>query len=68
MRYCFHMATTTKQREIWTTTTKRGQVSYWYFSTRAFRSFRVARDEAELMIATGTGVLVSKPDWIGGAR
>lgn len=60
--------TTTKQREIWTTTTKRGQVRYWHFSTRAFRSFRMARGEAEMMIATGGAVLVSKPDWIGGAR
>lgn len=56
--------TTTKQREIWTTTSKRGQVSYWHFSTRAFRSFRVARDEAELMIATGAAVLVPKPEWV----
>ncbi len=56
---------TTKQREIWTTTSKRGQVSYWHFSTRAFRSFRVARAEAELMLATGAAVLVTKPDWVG---
>ena len=56
--------TTTKQREIWTTTSKRGQLSYWHFSTRAFRSFRVARVEAELMLATGAAVLVGKPEWV----
>ncbi len=55
---------TTKQREIWTTTSKRGQLSYWHFSTRAFRSFRVARAEAELMLATGAAVLVGKPEWV----
>lgn len=55
---------TTKQREIWTTTTTKGQVTYWYFSTRAFRSFRLARAEAELMIATGAAVLTSKPSWV----
>ncbi len=56
--------TTTKQREIWTTTSKRGHLSYWHFSTRAFRSFRVARAEAELMLATGAAVLVGKPEWV----
>lgn len=57
--------TTTKQQEIWTTTTKRGQVTYWHFSHRAFRAFRVARDEAELMLATEAAVLVTKPEWVG---
>jgi len=57
--------TTTKQRELWTTTTKRGQVRYWYFSNRAFRAFAMPRAEAELMLATGTAVLTSKPDWVG---
>lgn len=57
--------TTTKQRELWITTTTRGQVRYWFFSTRAFRSFRMARAEAELALATGAAVLVSKPDWVG---
>lgn len=52
-------------REIWTTTSKNGQVGYYYFSTRAFRAFRMARAEAELMLATGGAVLVSKPDWVG---
>lgn len=55
---------TTKQREIWTTVTKRGQLTYWHFSTRAFRSFRVARAEAELMLATGAAVLIEKPEWM----
>jgi len=57
--------TTTKTRELWITTSKSGQVGYYYFSTRAFRSFRMARAEAELMIATGAAVLVGKPDWVG---
>lgn len=57
--------TTTKQREIWTTTTKSGQTTYWHFSCRAFRAFRMAHDEAELMLATEAAVLVSKPDWVG---
>lgn len=56
---------TTKQWELWITTSKNGRIGYYYFSTRAFRSFRMARDEAELMLATGTAVLVSKPDWVG---
>jgi hypothetical protein len=56
---------TTKQRELWITTSKNGRNGYYYFSTRAFRSFRMARDEAELMLATGAAVLVSKPDWVG---
>lgn len=59
------MTTTTKQREIWTTTTKSGQVTYWYFSTRAFRAFRMARADAELMIATEAAVLTTKPFWVG---
>ena len=58
---------TNKQKELWITTSKRGQVGYYYFSTRAFRSFRVARVEAELMLATGAAVLIAKPDWVGGA-
>lgn len=58
--------TTTKQRELWTTTSKSGQVRYWHFSTRAFRAFPVARAEAELMLATEAAVLVSKPEWVGG--
>lgn len=56
---------TTKQRELWITASKSGKVGYWYFSTRAFRSFRVARAEAELMLATGAAVLVEKPFWVG---
>lgn len=56
---------TTKTQELWITTSKNGQVGYYYFSTRAFRSFRMARAEAELMLATGAAVLVTKPDWVG---
>lgn len=48
------------------TTTKSGQVGYWFFSNRAFRAFRMPRAEAELMLATEQAVLVSKPDWVGG--
>lgn len=57
--------TTTKQRELWTTTTKAGQVRYWYFSNRAFRAFQMPRAEAELMLATEGAVLVTKPEWVG---
>lgn len=56
---------TTKTQELWITTSKNGQVGYYYFSTRAFRAFRMARAEAELMLATGGAVLVTKPDWVG---
>jgi hypothetical protein len=56
---------TTRQQELWITTNKRGQVGYYYFSTRAFRAFRMARDEAELKLATGAAVLVEKPFWVG---
>lgn len=55
---------TTKQRELWITTSKNGQKGYWHFSHRAFRSFRMARAEAELLLATGAAVLVSKPEWV----
>ena len=57
--------TTTKQREVWTTTTKSGQVRYWFFSIRACRAFPMPRAEAELMLATGGAVLTSKPEWVG---
>jgi len=57
--------TTTKQRELWTTTTKTGQVRYWYFSNRAFRAFQMPRADAELAIVTGAAVLTSKPEWVG---
>lgn len=56
---------TTKTQELWITTSKNGQVGYWFFSNRAFRSFRMARAEAELKLATGAAVLVAKPDWVG---
>ena len=55
----------TDRQEIWTNTTKRGQVTYYYFSRRAFRAFRLPRAEAELLIATGASRLVSKPEWVG---
>ena len=48
-----------------TTTTKRGQVRYWFFSNRAFRAFQMPRAEAELMLATEAAVLVTKPEWVG---
>lgn len=62
---CHDCHMTAKQQELWITTSKSGQVGYWYFSTRAFRCFRMARAEAELMVATGAAVLVTKPDWVG---
>ena len=62
MRYDICM--TTKQQELWITTSKNGQAGYWYFSHRAFRSFRMARAEAELLLATGRAVLVPKPEWV----
>lgn len=53
------MATTAKtpgydhRLEIWFSTTKRGQKVAHFFSSRAFRAFRLPLADAELFIALG---------------
>jgi hypothetical protein len=58
------MATKTP-REIWFTTTKKGQRQAWFFSRHAFRAFRVPMAQAELELATGLATETTKPEWVG---
>ena len=48
-------------REIWTTSTKRGE-RYYYFDTRTLPMRKL---DALAMIANGTAVLVERPDFLG---
>ena len=52
-------------KEIWFTTTKKGQRQAWFFSNRAFRAFRLPLADAELFIATGQSTKCDKPEWVG---
>lgn len=49
-------------REIWTTTTAKGQTRYYYFATRVLPMRKL---EALAMIANGTAVLVERPEFLG---
>lgn len=48
-------------REIWTTSTKRGE-RYYYFATRVLPMRKL---DALAMIANGTAVLVERPEFLG---
>ncbi len=48
-------------REIWTTSTKRGE-RYYYFDTR---TLPMRKADALAMIANGTAALVERPEFLG---
>lgn len=48
-------------REIWTTSTKRGE-RFYYFATRVLP---MRKADALAMIANGTAVLVERPEFLG---
>lgn len=51
--------------EIWTTTSRKGSVRYWRYSTGAGRAVPVAKAQAELGLMTGTHTLTDKPPFVG---
>lgn len=57
--------TNTGTEEIWFTTTKTGTRRAYYFSRLAMRALPLPLAKAELMIATGQSVQVSRPSWVG---
>lgn len=52
-------------REIWFTTTRRGQRQAWFWGFAGGRAFRMPLAEAELLIAEGKATECSKPEWVG---
>ena len=55
----------TKTREIWFTTTAKGNKRAWYYNRAAFRAMPVAMAVSELELATGAATICNKPEWVG---
>ena len=53
----------TQTKEIWFTTTRKGQRRAFYYSFRQFRAFPMPLAEAELLIATGQAVEIPGNPW-----
>ena len=57
------MSNMTQTKEIWFTTTRKGQRRAFYYSLRQFRAFPMPLAEAELLIATGQAVEIPCNPW-----